>query len=118
MKTFLTWLVLAPIGVILLAFAIANREPVRVILDPLPGDVSDLQVHVPLFLILFIAAALGVLAGGFATWLAQGRHRRAARHARADLDRLRNEAENLRAQLAAQAASPSLGALERPRDAA
>src|SRR3954454_9376352 len=114
MKTFLKWLVLAPLGLILLVFAIANREPVRVVLDPLPGDGSDFQINAPLFLILFLFAALGVLAGGLATWLSQGRHRRAARHARSDLDRLRNEAETLRAQLAARSA----GALERPRDAA
>lgn len=114
MKTFLKWLVLAPVSVILLAFAIANREPVRVVLDPLPGDGSDLQVAAPLFLILFLAAGVGVLAGGFVTWMAQGRHRRAARHARSDIERLRNEAENLRAQLAAR----STTALETRREAA
>lgn len=114
MKTFLKWLVLAPVIIVFLAFAIANREPVRVVLDPLPGDASDLQVTAPLFLVLLLAIGIGVLAGGFATWIAQGRHRRAARHARSDLDRLRNEAENLRAQLAARSGP----ALERPRDAA
>ncbi len=114
MKTFLKWLVLAPLGVILLAFAIANREPVRVVLDPMPGDGSDFQIAAPLFLIIFLAIGVGVLAGGFATWMAQGRHRRAARHARSDIDRLRNEADNLRTQLAARSA----GALERTRDAA
>jgi uncharacterized integral membrane protein len=117
MKTFLKWLVLAPLGLILLAFAIANREPVRVVLDPLPGESSDFQINAPLFLILFLAVAIGVLAGGFATWIAQGRHRRAARHARSDIERLRNEAENLRAQLGARSAGSSL-ALERSRDAA
>ncbi|MDB5642286.1 MAG: hypothetical protein JWN07_1603 [Hyphomicrobiales bacterium] len=113
MKTFLKWLVLAPLGVLLLAFAIANREPVRVVLDPLPGD-SEFQIAAPLFLILFLATGLGVLAGGFATWVSQGRHRTAARHARSDIDRLRNEADNLRAQLAVRAGT----ALERTRDAA
>jgi uncharacterized integral membrane protein len=117
MKTFLKWLVLAPVGLVVLAFAIANREPVRLVLDPLPGESTDLQINAPLFLILFIAIAVGVLAGGFATWIAQGRHRRAARHARSDIDRLRNEAENLRAQLGARSSGSSL-ALERSRDAA
>ena len=117
MKTFLKWLVLAPLGVILLVFAIANRQPVRVLLDPIPGDGSNIQIEAPLFLILFLAAGVGVLAGGFATWLAQGRHRRAARHARSDIDRLRNEADNLRAQLAVRS-SGNERALERPRDAA
>ena len=113
MKTFLKWLFLAPLGVLLLAFAIANREPVRVILDPLPGD-PEFMIAAPLFLVLFLAAGLGVLAGGFATWLAQGRHRRAARHARSDVDRRRNEADHLRAQLATRAGT----ALVRSQDAA
>jgi uncharacterized integral membrane protein len=114
MKTFLKWLVLVPIGLVLLAFAIANRDPVRVVLDPLPGDYSDLQITAPLFLVMFITGALGVVAGGLVTWLAQGRHRRAARHARADVARLRTETSSLRAQMA-----PRIGsALDRPRDAA
>ena len=113
MKTFLKWLVLAPLGLILLAFAIANREPVRIVLDLLPGE-SEFQIAAPLFLVLFLAAGLGVLAGGLATWLAQSHHRRAARHARSDIDRLRNEADNLRAQLAAR----SVTALVRSEDAA
>lgn len=114
MKTFLKWLVLAPAGLLLLAFAIVNREPVRVVLDPLPGETSDFQITAPLFLIVFLAMAIGVLLGGFATWMAQGRHRRAARHARADVERLRNEAGNLRAELSARSGR----ALERSRDAA
>jgi uncharacterized integral membrane protein len=113
MKTFLKWLVLAPLGGLLLAFAIVNREPVRVILDPLPGG-TDVMIAAPLFLVLFLAAGLGVLAGGFATWLAQGHHRRDARHARAYIDRLRHEADTLRAQLAARAST----ALVRSQDAA
>jgi uncharacterized integral membrane protein len=114
MKTFLKWLFLVPVGVLLLAFAIANREPVRVILDPLPGD-PEFIIAAPLFLIFFLAVGLGILAGGFATWLAQSHHRRAAHHARADIDRLRHEADILRAQLAARASTALVG---RSQDAA
>lgn len=114
MKAVLKWLVLVPVGVILLVFAIANREPVRVVVDPLPGQYSLFEITAPLFIVLFLAAGLGVLAGGIATWFAQGRHRRAARHARADVERLRREAESLRAQLAPRIPP----AIERPRDAA
>lgn len=115
MKTLLKWLILVPVGVVLLVFAIANREPVRVVLDPIPGDGSDLQIVAPLFLVLILSAAFGVIAGGFAVWLAQGRHRRAARHARSDVDRLRSEADNLREQLTARSGTT---ALARHRDAA
>jgi hypothetical protein len=39
---------------------------------------------------------LGVLAGGAATWFAQGKYRKAARQNRAEAERLRNEAQAAR----------------------
>jgi uncharacterized integral membrane protein len=114
MKTFLKWLILAPVGLLLLIFAIMNRHMVTVVLDPLSSDTPGFEIVAPLFLVLFLTGMLGVLAGGVVTWFAQGRYRRAARHARADIERLRAEADGLRAQL-----SPRLPtAIERGRDAA
>jgi uncharacterized integral membrane protein len=103
MKTFLKWLVLAPVGLILLAFAVANREPVRVVLDPLPGDPPSFEISAPLFLVLLAAGAFGIIAGSLVTWWAQGRHRRAARLARAEAERLRQDSAHLRGQLANRA---------------
>jgi hypothetical protein len=40
---------------------------------------------------------IGVIAGGVATWLAQGKYRRAARLSRAEAERLRGEARTLKA---------------------
>ena len=112
MKSFLKWLFLAPV-----AFAVANRDPVRIVFDPLPGDPPSLEMTVPLFLILFGSGAIGIVAGSFVTWLAQGRHRRAARLARVEADRLREEAARLRGELANRSSLATLPA-ERPRDAA
>lgn len=113
MKTFLKWLILAPIALILLVFAIANREPVRVVLDPLSSGPPDFHIVAPLFVVLFLTGMLGVLAGGIVTWIAQGRHRRAARHAKSDVERLRLECDRLRAQL-----TPTIPAIARDRTAA
>jgi len=114
MKTFLKWLVLAPVALLLILFAVTNREPVRVVLDPLPGDMALIDITAPLFIILFLAAGLGVIAGGIAGWFVQARQRQAIRTARADVERLQREADSLRQQL-----SPRLlGSGERPRDAA
>jgi hypothetical protein len=44
---------------------------------------------------------LGVLIGGTASWMAQGKYRRGRRHARREARHLRDEAERLRAQAAA-----------------
>ncbi len=100
MKTFLKWLLLLPLGAIALVFAIANRHVVTVVFDPFGNDVQGIHLTAPLFIVLFLAVMLGVLLGGFASWLAQGKYRRSARVARSDLAQMRNETERLRAQFA------------------
>ena len=94
MKSFLKLLILLPLVAIVTIFAVANRTAVPVTVDPF-GWFDWPQVAVPLFLLLFGAAAVGVLIGGSAVWLAQGRHRKAARlnarmaaRHKAELDRL------------------------------
>jgi uncharacterized integral membrane protein len=94
MKNLLKIIVVAPIAIILLAFAFANRHSVTVSFDPFAADddAAFAAVRAPLFLALFLAAMFGVLAGGAATWLRQGKHRKAARAHRAEAERLRGEA--------------------------
>ena len=114
MKTVLKWLLLTPLGLILLGLAVANRDMVRVVLDPLPGNGPLFETQAPLFLVAFATAILGIVAGSLVTWWSQGRHRRAARLARAESERLRQEAARLRSELANRLPA----SLERPRDAA
>ena len=89
MKSVFRVLLFAIIGIPMLAFAIANRHFVPVGIDPFAVDNSDTALSMPLFLIVFAALILGVLFGGMATWLGQGKHRRAARLAKADAAQLR-----------------------------
>jgi len=99
MARFLKFVIVAPIAIALLAFAFANRHFVTVSFDPFPsGDVPAFAISAPLFAVLIATAMLGVAAGGAAVWLAQGRHRRAARKNRAEAERWRAEAENARAR--------------------
>jgi uncharacterized integral membrane protein len=93
MKNFLKLLVLAPIAALLLIFAFANRQMVSVSFDPFEGDIVGFAITAPLFVILILAVMLGVVAGGVATWFAQGKYRKAARQNRAEAERLRNEAQ-------------------------
>jgi uncharacterized integral membrane protein len=116
MKTLLKWLFLLPVGLFLLGLAVANRDNVRVVLDPLPGEGPLFETQAPLFIVAFAAAILGIVAGSLATWLSQGRHRRSARQARAEAERLRQEAARLRGDLANRSGALTLA--ERPRDAA
>lgn len=99
MKAFLRFLVLTPVAAVLLLFAFANRHNVIVSFDPFAGDgEAGIAVAAPMFLVMFVAAMLGVLAGGAATWLTQGKHRKAARRNRAEAERLRGNPQTPRAR--------------------
>ena len=102
LRNFLKFLVLAPLAVIFLSFDMANRQNVTISFDPFnTGDFPLPQVVLPLFLVLIGTLMLGVLLGGVATWMRQGRYRRAARDARRSTEILRGENETLRDQIAA-----------------
>ena len=99
MIRFLRIVVIAVVAIILLLFAVANRQTVTVSFDPF-GSVDNpaFAIPAPLFAVVIVSAMLGVIAGSAATWVSQGRHRRAARRHRADADRWRSEAEALKTQ--------------------
>lgn len=101
MRKFLTALIVIPLGVILVAFAVANRHLITVSFDPFIANDPSLSVTMPLFLLLILVAALGVFAGGSAVWLGQRRWRRAARRHEAEARAARGELADLRAQTAA-----------------
>ena len=87
-------LVWIPLAIVFTAFAVANRHLVTVSLDPFNGaDPLVTLPPLPLFVVIIVAAILGVAAGGAATWFRQRRWRRAARQHEAD-------ARDARAQLA------------------
>ena len=73
MRKFFTALVLIPLGVIFLAFAIANRRLVTVSFDPFNATDPSVGVTLPLFMVIIVVAILGVLAGSFVTSLATSR---------------------------------------------
>ena len=91
-----------PVAAVLLVFAFANRGWVTVGFDP-TGQNLLAPVEAPQYAVIFAAAALGALAGGFITWLGQSERRRAARVAEAEVMRLRQEL-----QAARLAPSPAL----------
>ncbi|WP_041798536.1 lipopolysaccharide assembly protein LapA domain-containing protein [Rhodopseudomonas palustris] len=101
MQKFLTALVLIPLGLIFIVFAVANRHLVSVSFDPL--DVSDPMgtVQMPLFVLIIGVAILGVIAGGIATWFRQRHWRRAARRHQAEAIEAKTQLANLRASIVA-----------------
>lgn len=106
MRKFLTALIVIPLGLILVTFAVANRHFVTVSFDPFVTDDPSFAVKLPLFLLLIVVAAMGVIAGGCAVWFGQRHWRRAARRHEADARAARLELADLRAQTAAAKPEP------------
>ncbi len=103
MKTFFKAIVLVPIAVVGIAFAIANRQAVTLSFDPFSATDPAFTLVAPLFLVVFILLMSGVAIGGVASWLGQGRHRGAARRAQAEADAAKAEIERLRTEFAIEA---------------
>lgn len=118
MKTLFRLLVILPLAVLLLVFALANRHSVNLSFDPFIGTEFHLpDLYLPLFIPLLAAGMVGVITGGIVTWFTQGRHRKAARAAKAQVADLQDEAKKLRALVSQNNAQAEAKALV-PRDAA
>ena len=103
MIRFLKALILLPVAILVVLLAVANRAPVTLSLDPFSQDAPEFAAQVPLFAVIFAAVAVGVLIGGIASWLAQGRNRKERRRFRREARTLRYETERLRTQAPAPA---------------
>src|SRR5947209_15712172 len=99
MRKFFTALVLIPLGVIFVVFAVANRHAVTVSFDPFNSTDPSLGVRLPLFVVIIAVAILGVVAGGTATWFRQRHWRRAARRHEADVRQAQAQLAELRASV-------------------
>jgi uncharacterized integral membrane protein len=100
MRKFFTALVVIPVGVFFIIFAVANRHLVTVSFDPFNSVTPTVAVTLPLFVVIIAVAMLGVLAGGMASWFRQGKWRRAARQHEAEAHRVRGQLADLRSQVA------------------
>jgi len=96
MRKFLNAVVLIPLGLVLVVFAVANRHLVTVSFDPFDSSDPSLGFKLPLFVIIIAVAMLGVVAGGSATWFRQRHWRRAARQHEADAREARAQLADLR----------------------
>ena len=101
MRKFLNAVVLIPLGVVFVVFAVANRHMVTVSFDPFNSNDPALGVSLPLFAVIIVVAILGVVAGGAATWFGQRRWRRAARQHEMDAQDIRAQLADLRAAVTA-----------------
>lgn len=110
-RRIVTALILLPLAIIVISFAVANRQSVVVSFDPLDQAHPALTRALPLYLLMLVLLIGGVVVGGSAAWLRQGKWRRAARRADAQARELRAEVDRLKRRLgpSALAAYPASG---------
>ena len=99
-------LMVVPLGALLVALAVVNRKPAILILDPFGAAEARLSLEAPLFLFLLGAFALGLIIGGIATWLGQGKWRRTARAQSREARDLRHQASRLEKELEGAQSAP------------
>jgi uncharacterized integral membrane protein len=105
LRKIVTVLILVPLALAIVMFAVANRAPVMLGFDPFGAQPPMCAFVAPLFLTLLAALIAGVIVGGAAAWSRQSKWRRRARRLSADLKAARGEIETLRRRLEASAAA-------------
>jgi uncharacterized integral membrane protein len=93
-------LIVVPLAVVIIVFAVANRQSVTVSFDPFSSTSPAYAATLPLFVIIFTVLILGVLIGGIAAWIGQAKWRRAARKRDADVRVLHQELDSIRRRFA------------------
>ncbi|WP_347139928.1 LapA family protein [Paracoccus sp. SSK6] len=116
---FLRLIFIAALAIVLVAVALANRDTVT--LSAFPANFGQYlggrwSVDLPLFLVIFLAFALGMLAGLIWEWLREARIRQEARVHADRAARLENEVGHLRHRHAAPK-DEVLAILDRPKAA-
>ena len=95
LRNLLAAIILVPLAVLIIAFAVANRQVVLVSFDPFNASEPAAAVTLPLFAVFILALIAGVLVGGAAAWIRQGRWRRSARRLAQEVRSLRQKIDAL-----------------------
>jgi uncharacterized protein HemY len=105
MRRLLFWIVIVPLGVLAVLFAVANRASVVVSLDPFSGENSALAFSAPLFVVMIGFTIIGLLIGGIVSlqhrykmWRAVRRAEEESAHHKASADNERRMREAIEPQ--------------------
>jgi len=93
-------LIVVPLAVVIIAFAVANRQSVTVSFDPFSATAPAYAMSLPLFALVFALLILGVLVGGTAAWIGQTKWRRTARKLDREVRALHQEIDEIRRRFA------------------
>lgn len=91
--------ILIPLALLIVGFAVANRQSVTISFDPFNASHPAYALTLPLFGIILLLVIVGVIIGGVAAWLRQGKWRSAARRCEAENHEILAENAQLRRRL-------------------
>lgn len=86
-------LVFWPLAIAVIALAVANRQPVLLSFDPFNAAQPAVAFNVPLYAVVLGAALVGLVLGGWSSYLSQAPARRAARMTEQKVKKLEREIE-------------------------
>ncbi len=98
-----TAVIVIPLVIVMVAFAVANRQAVTVSFDPLSSASPAYAATLPLFMVIFVVLIVGIVFGGIVAWFGQSKWRRAARSLDGEIRALREEMETIRRRFGTQA---------------
>jgi uncharacterized integral membrane protein len=96
LRKIVTAIIVIPLAIVIIAFAVANRQAVTVSFDPFSTVNPAFAATLPLFAMIFAILILGVLVGGIAAWIRQSKWRRAARRLDGEVRVLHQEMDTIR----------------------
>lgn len=105
------WILTALVALVLVVFAISNREGVVVTFWPLP-----VVIGAPLYLVVLLALLVGFLVGELVAWVNGGRWRREARARGRRIEALERELNATQTQLDGSAGRPAVPARQSRAD--
>ena len=110
MLRILRWIIGVPIAILVIAFAVANRQLTRLSLDPFTSESPILSINMPLWALFVFGIFIGILVGWATCWVGQSKHRKLARERGREVSFLQRELEASRAQpVSEQAIAPYIG---------
>jgi uncharacterized integral membrane protein len=105
-RRIITAIIVIPLLIVVVGFAVANRQVITVSFDPFSSTQPAYAVTLPLFVIIFILLIVGVIIGGAAAWMRQASWRRSARRLDAQVRDLHSEIDAMRTKFATRPDEP------------
>ena len=91
MRRVVTAIIVVPLLIVLVLFAVANRQIVTIAVDPFDYEHPAFALTAPLFILIFVLIAVGMAIGGVLAWFGQRGWRARARRSESEVRALREQ---------------------------